>query len=248
MGNREGFGEFQFDLASLRIKDGGLGILNPTDVGKYAYVASFEATRGLQKKILNDNPSLLDTINLAPMEGDFQRTAEDLLQYLGEEGLHRDLPQFTQHQWAALYYEVKKSKLWSSPYISSQPLPIQRRFMAILKSISTANASAYLYAIPNRGLGQVMTLEEFRANMGLRLLIPIFSGLKTCSRPTCTQPMDPFGYHAINLSTVAPLNGFKDMRRSLNSYVRSLMMLVCNRFVTPRFIVWAPRGALIVPK
>jgi hypothetical protein len=55
----------------------------------------------------------------------------------------------------------------------------------------------YLFALPNHGLGQVMTKSEFHAHMALRLLMPQFSGLKICSRPTCHRDMDSFGYHAL---------------------------------------------------
>eukprot|EP01031_Cornospumella_fuschlensis_P043016 gene43016-52573_t len=136
-----------------------------------------------------------------PVDGAFSQALDDLLEFLGETGMHRELPHYTQHHWAALYFEIKRKQVFSSPYILSQPSSIQRRFMAILQSLSAKHASAYLFALPNAGLGQVMTLEEFRANMGLRLLIPLFSGLKNCSRPNCTHPMDPFGYHAINCCT-----------------------------------------------
>jgi len=216
VGIKDGFETFQFDLASLRIKDGGLGILNPLDISKYAYVASYIATRTLQGRILCEIPANRVIIHdMDPVDGDFSQALDDLLDFLGETGMHRELPHYTQHHWAALYFEIKRKQVFSSPYISSQPSSIQRRFLAILQSLSAKHASAYLFALPNAGLGQVMTLEEFRANMGLRLLIPLFSGLKNCSRPKCTHPMDPFGYHAINCCTTERFKRHEEVANQL---------------------------------
>ena len=107
------------------------------------------------------------------------------------------MPQNKQSSLATLFYESKRSKLLFSPYIASQPYPLQQRFLAILDSIKQRWASSYLYAIPNQGFKQVMTAPEFRANMALRLLIPKFSGERICSRVKCTYKMDSFGYHAL---------------------------------------------------
>ena len=104
-------------------------------------------------------------------------------------------PQLNQSQLAGRYFELKRSYILSSPYLISQPTPIQRRFCAIIQSFSAPHVSAYLFALPNPRLSQVMSPEEFRANMALRLLMPLFSGLKMCSRSNCSLPMDPFGYH-----------------------------------------------------
>jgi hypothetical protein len=86
----------------------------------------------------------------------------------------------------------------SDSYITKQHKELQKRFFAILESVRQPYASAYLFALPNYGLDQVLTAKEFRANMALRLLIPKFSGFLTCSKFKCAAPMDLFGYHAIN--------------------------------------------------
>ena len=54
----------------------------------------------------------------------------------------------------------KQSKLLYSPYITSQPYPLQQRFLAILNSIKQRWESSYLYDIPNQGLKQVLTAPE----------------------------------------------------------------------------------------
>eukprot|EP01036_Dinobryon_divergens_P031419 gene31419-40813_t len=146
VGIKDGFETFQFDLASLRIKDGGLGILNPLDISKYAYVASYIATRALQGRILCEAPAnRVIPHAMDPVDGAFSQALDDLLEFLGETGMHRELPHYTQHHWAALYFEIKRKTVFSSPYISSQPSAIQRRFMAILQSFSAKHASAYLF-------------------------------------------------------------------------------------------------------
>ena len=144
VGVEDGFETFQFDLASLRIKDGGLGILNPLDISKYAYyVASYIATSALQGRILCEVPANRVIIHaMDPVDGAFSQALDDLLDFLGETGMHRELPHYTQHHWAALYYEIKRKKCsllptfcpnllqsnggswqFSNPYLQNMPLP-----------------------------------------------------------------------------------------------------------------------------
>jgi hypothetical protein len=108
VGIKDGFETFQFDLASLRIKDGGLGILNPLDISKYAYVASYIATRTLQGRILCENPANRVIIHdMDPVDGDFSQALDDLLDFLGDTGMHRELPHYTQHHCIGRPYTSK---------------------------------------------------------------------------------------------------------------------------------------------
>ena len=94
-------------------------------------------------------------------------------------------------------YHRKYANLLSSDYISSQPPELRRRFLAVLQSVKQPHASAYLFALPNPRLNQVMSPPEFRCDIALHLLIPQFSGSRICSLIRCTRPMDSFGYHAL---------------------------------------------------
>jgi hypothetical protein len=86
----------------------------------------------------------------------------------------------------------------SDLYITQQNSVLQHKFLAVLESSRQNHASAYLFALPNHGLNQVMSPKEFRADMALRLLIPKFSGKLICNKEKCCWPMDSHGYHAVN--------------------------------------------------
>ena len=47
------FGPFQFQLATLPISHSGLGVYNPADISRFAYVASLYLTKPLQDQILH---------------------------------------------------------------------------------------------------------------------------------------------------------------------------------------------------
>ena len=183
------FGEFQFSLATLPLRFSGLGVHNPTDVSKFAYIASLYWTKQLQDQILR-------------LEGDTATFPEEYTQALNDflsytQPSNNVLPQISQPSMATLFYLKRREKILESDYITLQPMALQSRFTAVLLSVCQRYASSYLFALPNHGLHQVMNPSEFRSNMALRLLIPQFSGHLTCSRTNCTFPMDSFGYHAL---------------------------------------------------
>ena len=188
VGDGPWFGEFQFALSTLPISCSGLGVYNPVDVSKFAFVASMVGTHALQDKIFGQ---LADAFT-----PEFNEALESLQSIIGRIS-NIELPQQTQSSLAAMFYNNKRALLISSPYITTQPRPLQSRFLAILESIRQPHASAFLHALPNEGLCQVMSAMEFRAVMALRLLIPKFSGVKMCPRINCGARMDAFGYHAI---------------------------------------------------
>jgi hypothetical protein len=84
------------------------------------------------------------------------------------------MPQFKQKKLASIFFKVKRNSVVSDGYITRQDKELQKKFFAILESVRQPHASAYLFALPNDGLDQVMTAKEFRANMALRLLIQNF--------------------------------------------------------------------------
>ena len=133
VGDGPGFGDFQFNLATLPSSFSGLGIYNPADISYFAFIASMQATKSLQDGIIGCGSEL-------PTE--FTESRQRFLGYLNKENI--ELPHFNQTTLATLFYETKRSKLLSSEYITSQPLPLQQRFMAILDSVKQRWAFSYL--------------------------------------------------------------------------------------------------------
>jgi hypothetical protein len=192
---RPGFTEFQFQLATLPINESGLGIYNPADICQFAFIASFSQTKKLQDQILDltENSAIDDMPSM-----EFQTLKETFLTTYNNK-VNIEMPAITQASLASIFYKVKRNMVINDPYITLQPnVDLRVKFLAILESYKIPHTSAYLFALPNFGLNQVMSAAEFRADMALRLLIPKFSGVKICSAPKCCSPMDSFGYHAIN--------------------------------------------------
>jgi hypothetical protein len=189
-GNGPHFGDFQFKLATLPISKSGLGIYNPRDICVFSYISSLSQTIDLQNRVI-DNPN----IGLPLEYNYFRQYFIDMFNNHEEIGL----PQCTQKNLATIYFKVKRLSVINDVFISMQDKELlQKRFIAILESFRQPHASAYLFALPNYSLNQVMSPKEFRANMALRLLIPKFSGELTCNKPNCAAKMDSYGYHAIN--------------------------------------------------
>jgi hypothetical protein len=215
------FGDFQFLLASLPIKFGGLGISNPVDLSNFTYLASVASSWSLQNNILGLANTLATEFpadyvllkqqfictHLPPTHNNNTSTILSTIDHPHSSPCSINivtpspadvLPQPTTiKSLATLYYTTLSSTIMSHAYIESQPIPTKRRFQAIVSSFRTPSSSHYLFALPNHGLNQVMTKAEFHAHMAFRLLMPIFPGTLTCIRPTCHFPMDRYGYHAL---------------------------------------------------
>jgi hypothetical protein len=188
-GGGPGFGEFQFRLSTLPVCDSGLGIYNPADICHFAYISSVSQTKDLQDLIL-DNPNIglpVEFHTFRQLFIDSFNNKEDIA-----------LPQFTQSKLAAIFFNVRREMILNDFYITQQNSKLQHIFLAALESSRQRYASAYLFAMPNPGLNQVMSPKEFRADMALRLLMPKFSGTLICNKEKCGKPMDAYGYHAIN--------------------------------------------------
>jgi hypothetical protein len=188
-GGGPGFGDFQFRLSTLPVCDSGLGIYNPVDICLFAYISSVSQTKELQDLIL-DNAAIGLPAEFHIYHHFFIETfnnKEDIA-----------LPQFTQSKLAAIFFKVRREMVLNDFYITQKNSELQHIFLAALESSKQKHASAYLFALPNPYLNQVMSPKEFRANMALRLLIPKFSGILICNKDKCGRPMDSHGYHAIN--------------------------------------------------
>ncbi|KAL7606538.1 hypothetical protein Lser_V15G14664 [Lactuca serriola] len=80
--------------------------------------------------------------------------------------------------------------------------PRQKAFFQCLRA---PHAQDFLLAIPIHGLGQHMSLVEYRTILKYRLMIPIFPADEIC--PVCRKAcLDSFGEHAVHCKE---LSGFK---------------------------------------
>jgi hypothetical protein len=191
---RPGFTDFQFHLATLPVGESGLGIYNPLDVSKFAFIASYSQTKELQDQILD----LSEDNNHDLPYWEFQTILDQFIATYNN-NVNIEMPALKQSSLASIFYRVKRGLVINDAYITQQKnVEIRMKFLAILESYKMPHTSAYLFALPNFGLNQVMSAAEFRADMGLRLLIPKFSGERICSASKCCCPMDSCGFHAIN--------------------------------------------------
>jgi hypothetical protein len=207
------FTQFQFQLATLPTRHGGLGILNPMDLSKFVFIASYESSLPVQNLILsqlsqhvlfpcshipfedNNATSLPPPIVLDPFPEYLELKQQFQLLYLP---LSSTLPPCNRQSYlSSLYYASRANALRDHPYITTQPKSIQLNFKGIISSFKVKSTSQYLYALPNAGLQQVMTKQEFHVHMALRLMMPIFPPNMKCNRPTCSFAMDIYGHHAL---------------------------------------------------
>lgn len=192
------FGSFQVRLSTLPVSLGGLGIQLPSDILNFAFVASAIASDGLQRGILGleDSdfppwiPAMVDAFSGTVFDDDGAQAAQ-----LSQ---HVLLPQpQLQLFMARTYYESQRAKLMHHPYITGRDEETRRRFEGVLASFVRKDASCWLFALPNGGLGQRMTPLEFQAAMSFRLLMPQFERGSICCQKHCGATLDEFGYHAL---------------------------------------------------
>jgi hypothetical protein len=207
-----GFGDWQWRLATLPIKLGGLGILSAGDIIQYAFLASRMQTSDLQEKILTKTgivthgPSFqhaLDKFN-ATCNTDFLNATEGA-----------SAPQMMK-TLAKCYFGVIEKDLVSKYSLSPRQL-------AILSSVRAPHAQDFLFTIPIDGLGQRTNPRQFRSVLCYRLTVPMFSEGSPC--PSCNvHRMDQWGGggHAVHCSSEV---GVK-FRHNL---VRDILVDICSK-------------------
>ena len=95
------------------------------------------------------------------------------------------------------------------------------RHVALLSCIRAPHAQDFLFTIPIDGLGQRMNARQFRAVLGYRLAIPLFSDGALCS--SChVHRMDQWGDHVVHCSSEV---GVK-FRHNL---VRDILFDICSK-------------------
>lgn len=204
------FGPFNRRLATLPVSMGGLGIALPSDLLHFSYCASALSSFNIQQEILGlPSPATEGSLPAslsARLDAVASLVANDDATALRREVLSLAFPPSNstavpphniQLFMARVYFEAQRAKLTLHPYFTSKDEPTQRRFKAILDSTCRFGASAWLFALPNGGMGQRMTPLAFQAAVNLRLLMPQFAPGARCCQRTCEATMDVYGYHAL---------------------------------------------------
>ncbi|GKB32178.1 hypothetical protein Tco_0871579 [Tanacetum coccineum] len=189
------FGDFQWRLASLPIRFGGLGLCSAEDVSTFAFVASRAQSWSLQDHILqgcgidgadSDYGYALDRVHMSLPEFDLSGFS------------NKDTPPKAQNVLAyALFSEMVKSL-----GVSFDLSPRQK---AVVECLLAPRAQNFLTVIPIEGLGQHKSALEYRTIFKYRLMIPLFPIDEPC--PVCRKVcLDSFGEHAVHCKE---LPGFK---------------------------------------
>jgi len=217
--NGPGFGDFQFELTSLPISNGGLGIHRLKDLKLFTFLASFSSSFDLSKRMF---PSISadKSALLQPQLDEFMRRIHPSVTVDRNELLGTP-----QRLLAQSFFSSQKVILREHPYLSNADAniksaqsyildacastPVSRRPVIVLSPTASASTapvpltSQWLSAFPNEGLGQKLSSLEFRAAIYLRLLIPFRNNQfpsRQCTAKGCTASYsnDRFGYHTLS--------------------------------------------------
>ncbi|GJY70855.1 putative reverse transcriptase domain-containing protein [Tanacetum coccineum] len=215
------FRDFQWRLASLPIRFGGLGLCSAEDVSTYAFVASRAQSWSLQDHILQG-------CGIDGADSDFGYALDRVRMSLPEFDLsgfsNKDTPPKAQNVLAcALFSEIVKNL-----GVSFDLSPRQK---AVVECLRAPRAQNFLTVIPIEGLGQHMSALEYRTILKYRLMIPLFLVDEPCPvcRKVCLDSFGPLegrstlrpveilvfgwdrGKHAcVDLTGVSPLVGIMD--------------------------------------
>ncbi|GKB22008.1 hypothetical protein Tco_0855931 [Tanacetum coccineum] len=205
-----GFGDWQWRLATLPIKLGGLGILSAGDIIQYAFLASRLQSSTLQTKILMKT-------DIESQGSSFKHALDVFNTICNLDVLSVTTCTSAPHMMKTLakcYFGVIEKDLASKYTLSP-------RQVSILNCIRAPHAQDFLFTIPIDGLGQKMNHRQFRSVLCYRLAIPMFSEGSLC--PSCnTHRMDQWGDHAVHCSSEV---GVK-FRHNL---VRDILVDICSK-------------------
>ncbi|XP_026396172.1 uncharacterized protein LOC113290799 [Papaver somniferum] len=203
----EGFGPLQYRIATLPIKDGGLGVYTMQDTSNYCYLASQFQTRAIQDVILKDT----STTSSIPT---YQQALATYIQVCGlTSSSHSfdDTTPHSMHSLAVLYFEAVKKRIPTTFHLSV-------RDSVLWQCNKLKHAQDYLLAIPIVGLNQTLGPRQFRSVLSYRLGIPLFPEGSHCS--SCNKEMDIFGDHALHCASDVRLKFRHDL-------VRDVFMDIC---------------------
>ncbi|GKB22324.1 putative reverse transcriptase domain-containing protein [Tanacetum coccineum] len=212
------FGDLQWSLASLPIQFGGLGLYSAKVGSSYAFVASRAQYWVLKDHILCDS-------GICGMDVDYASALACLRDTIPS----IDFNVFTNKDTAP----SKAQQTLVSALFSEMVKDLEVRFdmtvrqKAVFECLRAPHAQDFLLAIPIDGLGQHMSLVEYRTILKYRLMILLFPVDAIC--PVCRKAcLDSFGEHAVHCKE---LSGFKyrhdmvrdvlfDMRRAVRISVK----------------------------
>ncbi|GJW41559.1 hypothetical protein Tco_0067404 [Tanacetum coccineum] len=205
-----GFGDWQWRLATLPIKMGGLGILSVGDIIQYAFLASQLQLSTLQTKILMKT-------GIESHGSSFKHALDVFNTICNLDVISITTCTYAPHMMKTLakgYFGVIEKDLASKYTLSP-------RQVSILNCIRAPHAQDFLFTNPFNGLGQRMNHRQFRSVLCYRLAIPMFSEGSLC--PSCnTHRMDQWGDHAVHCSSEV---GVK-FRHNL---VRDILVDICSK-------------------
>ena len=190
------FGDFQWRLASLPIRSGGLGITSAEDLSAYAFVASRVQSWKLQDHILRNS-------GVVGIDSDYKLALDNIHISLPE----FDLSVFTDKDTAPMKAQKTLANAFYSKTLQTlgEKFTMSSRQAAVLECLQGAHAQDFLNVLPIEGLGQHMSAIEYRAILKYRLMIPLFPVDEPC--PMCKKArLDKFGEHALHCKE---LPGFK---------------------------------------
>nr|GEW14212.1 hypothetical protein [Tanacetum cinerariifolium] len=190
------FGELQWQLSSLPIRFGGLGLYSEKLVSSYAFVASRAQSWVLQDHILHDS-------GICGMDDDYVSALaclRDTIPSFDVSGFtNKDtVPSKAQQTLANVFFSemVKDMEVYFDMTI---------RQKVVFECLCAPHAQDFLLAIPIDGLGQHMSPVEYRTILKYRLMIPLFLVDAIC--PFCRKAcLDSLGEHAVHCKE---LPGFK---------------------------------------
>ena len=205
-----GFGDWQWRLATLPIKLGGLGIISAGDVIQYAFLASRMQSKDLQANILSKSGIISLGLSFQHALDTFNTTCNiDML----SDTTCASAPHMMK-TLAKCYFGVIEKDLVAKYSLSP-------RQVAILSCIRAPHAQDFLFTVPIDGLGQRMNHRQFRSVLCYRLSIPMFAEGSMC--PSCNvYRMDQWGDHAVHCSSDV---GVK-FRHNL---VRDILVDICSK-------------------
>jgi len=194
-----GFSEFSYELATLPVSLGGLGVLCPQDVSAYAYAGSWKDSMVLQSRILG-------SLVVPPPE--FRERFDSYFPHVDLDthpssysSSNSAEPPLYSSLLAREFYDDKRRRVLEG-FFRFSPRKLVKKdlaFSVLCKSMMYPGSGAWLFAMPNVAYGQRMTPIEFRAAVALRLMIPMFQEGGVCK--LCHQPMDTFGHHSMVCSS-----------------------------------------------